>query len=76
MAYTGQQVWGMKPAVRRPRRQRSSPGLLDILVQPVSIAGVLYVKAMLFCLTVRVGRAEWHEHVPRNAGLLQVSLEN
>lgn len=25
----------MQPAVRRPRRQRSSPGLLDILVQPV-----------------------------------------
>eukprot|EP00072_Mus_musculus_P065460 XP_011248626.1 PREDICTED: Fanconi anemia core complex-associated protein 20 isoform X3 [Mus musculus] len=35
LAYTGQQVWGMQPAVRRPRRQRSSPGLLDILVQPV-----------------------------------------
>lgn len=73
MAYTGQQVWGMKPAVRRPRRQRSSPGLLDILVQPVSIARVPCVDAML---TVRVGRAEWQEHVPRHAGLLQVPLEN
>lgn len=50
----------MQPAVRRPRRQRGSSGLLDTLTQSVSTAGVPRVDATLFYLTVSVGRSEWH----------------
>lgn len=48
---------------------------MDILTQPVSIAGIPHVDVLMFCHTVRLRIAECHDHAPRRSCLPQVPLE-